>query len=439
MIDDQILSICNTPQEESSKKRNKKMLQSQVRELLQKDNLCNLEIECGNHNVMRVYEPIFNSKFLENPNLECFKLLCSRRVCFEVCSYIHTGSIKYKDLALTELFELLHFCNEMDCFQKLKAKVGVELEERIPILKEKQLGECILFLHERGLEQCRNWLLFYFKRLDVTREAMAELNFPDKLFAELFFVKKDKHLSEIFWDVLNEEETAISVVKSEDECRDFSEVMEKLWKEREVSGDYLVSSADGKERKFHKIVLNCLPFFLVQSTTQLKKNSHSHTTNFSSHTFQSFIEWIYTGNTHQIRVQEAIEILDKIEELYFYFAETESQNVNVEKKKRLHFSILTVSVKDFLNNLVEFANSKLWDINLLSSEEDCACLRVLLFAIENEAFDLQSRCMEILHKSPHLIDNVGNVFQRSQDIEKIFKFTFKFLTSRKTLPNKSTL
>ena len=112
--------------------------------------------------------------------------------------------------------------------------------------------------------------------------------------------------------------------------------MERLWEERNKSGDYLVQcQVDGKEERFHSAILATIPFFRLQLRSSLSSFVSEHTTKLTSATFISFMEFLYLGSTAQFDALNAIELRNREFGLEFYYAR-KKMNLSCLLASRIH-------------------------------------------------------------------------------------------------------
>ena len=338
-----------------------------------------------------------------------FKDLNSEKLCVEVSSFLQSGLIDLQTLDPVDLFNLLQLCEQKALFQKLKPRVGIQLEKRMADLTPEQLATLIQHSESKGHVSFTDWILFHFKQKKLSEEQAEKIDLPLKIWRRIAVINQDKHLEELFADVLDSKRS--SILKSCDEIR-FSELLGALWNNREVSGDYLVkSSKNNSESKFHKLVLNCLPFFRLQNeaSSLLKKGSEEHNTFLSMKSFEILVEFFYHGRCDKPTQENIFELLDRKDGIYFYFASEDKTVKIVQSMERILCSQA--------------------DVNLDN------CINVLLFAINNRQSILKKRCIQIISSNPSLISQVKTCLENPSDVVIVLEF-IATVQNRKLSKNK---
>ena len=173
-----------------------------------------------------------------------------------------------------------------------------------------------------------------------------------------------------------------------------------LWEDREKSGDFTVKSKkDGKEKKYHKIVLFYLPFFKALSNPNFKGNNNQHTTLLSTSSFNALMRFIYTGEISLFGPLECGELLNVEDGVNFYFATSKSQEV--------------VDLKEILEE----------NINKVTKEN---CLPTLLYALNENKEELKELCFSVFQDdSLHFIEEIKSNFElKEQNLLSLCVLTF---------------
>eukprot|EP01091_Cochliopodium_minus_P017263 TRINITY_DN6708_c0_g1_i1.p1 TRINITY_DN6708_c0_g1~~TRINITY_DN6708_c0_g1_i1.p1 ORF type:complete len:296 (-),score=81.36 TRINITY_DN6708_c0_g1_i1:15-902(-) len=156
--------------------------------------------------------------------------------------------------------------------------------------------------------------------------------------------------------------------------------MKILWKERKVTGDYIVKSKqDNIEQKYHKFVLITMEFFHLQHTQSKNfsnEEKNQHTTDLHSKIFKNLTKIVYLQSIAHLGPLDSIFLLDKEKEgLFFYFAATDNDN-----------NVFFMAIR---NGLVK-AKFKINEKNVLDT---------LLFTLKNHGHEkLQVQCGNYLMK-----------------------------------------
>ncbi len=331
MKDENILLGTNLEEKENSQinfPKQLKLLQEHLFEMNTIESGEYLKVECGNQKEMKISSFICNKVFSEKKHWktekelkkEIFSMLSSEKSIKVVSKYIHCFVVKTEEIENQVLLEVLQFCFQIGIFNKFKAKIGEELEKRMKEMKLKSLGELLQKSNDMCFNEMSKWLLFNVLERKPSEKEMASLEIPYKVFMMVPHVSSQSHLKEIFSDVLCSSLDRIESETAEDKLS-FVDLMEFLWNEKEESGDYIVKSKeDGQERKFHKMILSFLPFFLSQNESSLMKDKNKHTTLLSTKAFEAFAEFIYLSKTEQFDASLCLELVDKENGVHFYYS-----------------------------------------------------------------------------------------------------------------------
>jgi hypothetical protein len=190
---------------------------------------------------------------------------------------------------------------------------------------------------------------------------------------------------------------------SSNKCGSFDDVMEKLWKGKEETGDFVVkSNKDKNEKRYHKIVLTYLAFFNTLLTSKNFKMTNEHSTNLSISSFDALMKYIYTGKTNQFGPLECSELLQLNDGVQFYFASSKSKQV--------------VTLIEILNE----------NINKVNEEN---CLPTLLFALRSENKQLQQTCFSLIQEKPTFFTSKIDTEFESEDKMLLSVSVMKFFAN----------
>ena len=366
------------------------LLQQHIRKTLENppDSIPVRTVECAHGTHLLLYEPLVFLTQLHNLNEKHFGVLSTQKVCLEVSIFLQCGKIELESLSASELFDLLEFCMSAD-LRKLKVKVGTELEQRLSKLEVQHLGDISIKLDNRQQMAMRDWVLWHLKQRKPNERQLDSLDFSTSLFKKLFLLEKDSHLEDLFFDVLNESGTSLHYFSLQDKKDNQKKMMQRLWEERESTGDHLVVSRDGRSSKFHRLFLNFIPFFQLQQNQAsiFQKDFSQHSTNLSMDAFDALMKFIYVGEIDHFTPTDSLELLDDREGLSFYFACHSPHQDEVVKL------------------LAKILASKMNDV----TPENC--LKTLLFANRHHNERLISKCISVFNSRPDVIEQVTEQFE----------------------------
>ena len=179
----------------------KEFLMMKENELLEKQKL--------GKNVFKFYRPIasirFPNFFNEKQKDEAHSIFekLEQENCEIISEYIHLFTCQFDNLRLKNLFEILFFAIEIDCFDRLKALVGLRIEEQIKKSDIFELGEILKIAYERNFISVVDWLIFHFTNLNASEEDLDKIDLPTKLERRALSNKSkvDNHIEDIFGEI----------------------------------------------------------------------------------------------------------------------------------------------------------------------------------------------------------------------------------------------
>ena len=323
-----------------------------------------------------------------------FALLKSQASCDVVSKHIHS-SIITEEIESEQLLEILQFCKENGCFNRLKAIVGEELEERIKKMEGRELVYLLKKTNSSNFKEMTKWLLFSLIQIRPSEKEMIEFQLPYEVTILFPLCVSDNHLTEIFSDVLSPEKNKIDAFSSKDKLS-FKEMLHM----REETGDFLVkSSVDGNTQKYHKLILTSLPFFFAQSNSEMKRGNDEHLTMVSSDTFESLMKFIYSDETEHFNAFNCLELLDRENGIEFYFGGR--------------------------NELVDFFEGALMSRKAINVEN---CLELFLKASKVGHVKLLERIKIFFSKHTELIEDLSRFTLEQQNL--ILKEMVRFLMAK---------
>jgi hypothetical protein len=113
------------------------------------------------------------------------------------------------------MIEILVLVIKIECLNKLKAKIGIEIEKRLENIEIKNLIETIKYIEAIEKEQTNNnkkfpqvieikkWILFHISKSNPTENEIEDFGFNSKTLISLMCSNEDKHISQLFHDTFS--------------------------------------------------------------------------------------------------------------------------------------------------------------------------------------------------------------------------------------------
>ena len=121
----------------------------------------------------------------------------------QFCNYVHSNTISLDSLCIQDLFDLLQLTLELSSLNRLKSKLGTEIERRLAQTELEELAQVSKSLHERGYKEILGWISFVLLQRKPTDNQIDQFGFSRELERIVMRSTVDDHHQQIFRDVLN--------------------------------------------------------------------------------------------------------------------------------------------------------------------------------------------------------------------------------------------
>ena len=157
---------------------------------------------------VRIYEPLVRihlpNIFKEGEIREAtFYALSAQSQVDEIVKYLCSHILSFHSFTFKQVCEFLSFTIDTPGLNKLKALVGKEIESRLENIDLFTLAESVKVCFEKGYNNLCKWLLFHVALKKPTGKQLDEINFSRPIERLALTVNEDKHLTEIFYEVIS--------------------------------------------------------------------------------------------------------------------------------------------------------------------------------------------------------------------------------------------